>query len=1220
MRTPLQRLAAPSLLALLSLIASDARAEEPFVVRDINPEPGHPFSSDPQLTSVIRDGRLFFFAGDGVHGIEPWITDGTEGGTHMLRDVCPGRCWSDPDWQWSLDGRLLFTATEDSEWKRLWVSDGTWGGTRALGSGIIHGFPLVGGLEDRGRYFFTAFNGPVEEQELGLWVTDGTPAGTHRLGAQGPDGWPLSPSGDWWRTTGTLLFSAFRPETGVELWASDGSEAGTRLAADLRPGPGTSSPRVFRQLPAGTVFFADEMPDLCATSLWVSDGTAPGTRHLVEFSDTACRRTLASPILRAGGAVYFVAKTGAAPRQLWRSDGTPAGTGPLTDFDAEAFDDRSNFVGRMAVSDDGLLFIADDGAHGAEPWFADAAGARMVADLCPGTCSSQLLSPEWHDGAFYFQADDGSHGFELWRSDGTPAGTGLVHDACPGSCDSFAFPIGSAGGRVFFLTDFPEQNGTDRALWATGLGEGAVRLTDMAPTHFHPTTGFTALFATLGDLFLFANEDAEHGREMWRSDGTPEGTRILADGAAGRTPGAGSSPTILKRRGNGVFFFAHEPEVGYQPWVSDGTAAGTRRLGVVVAEEDPFPSSGPPYAEPLVVGTDVYFLADQPSGRLELWRAPAAGAPVRLLAPPRESADFDVARLVRLGDSVVMLASGRSGDLGGVWISDGTAAGTRLVREMAVFDRSQGLELASAGELNGELFFAGAADFFFDHELWTTDGTADGTVLVKDIAPGGDRSSSPAEFVRLGARLLFAATTEEEGRELWTTDGTLAGTLLVADLVPGPDGSGPHALTVVGGRVFFFTSDSGVESLWITDGTAAGTTRVTETPRLPFHVSDYPSRAVGDGRLFFLVLDASAETELWMTDGTAAGTARIQRLVGENAESIGLWSAGDRVRVSTQALGLGYGLWETDGTYAGTRQIVFLPHTGNDVPIAEPTEAGPLLFFAGAHPEAGAELMALRTGPPEPCAADAETLCLGGGRFAVRVHWRDPRSGDEGTGGALPFPASDRTGMFWFFHPDNVELVFKVLDGGPVNGWFWNFYGALSDVEYWIEVVDTRTGRRAEYYNLAGTICGRGDTRALPSRSVALPAPAQATSAPAVAGAPAPGTGSACGGGPGALCLLDGRFRVEVEWTDQRSGDSGFGTAVAGTDRSGFFWFFNQSNIELVVKMLDGRQVNGRFWVFYGALSDVAYTITVTDTETGTHKEYHNPPGEICGRGDTAAF
>ena len=95
---------------------------------------------------------------------------------------------------------------------------------------------------------------------------------------------------------------------------------------------------------------------------------------------------------------------------------------------------------------------------------------------------------------------------------------------------------------------------------------------------------------------------------------------------------------------------------------------------------------------------------------------------------------------------------------------------------------------------------------------------------------------------------------------------------------------------------------------------------------------------------------------------------------------------------------------------------------------------------------------------------------------------------------------------------------------------------------------------------------------------------------------------------------------ARVEWADQRSGDTGVGTAVPGTDRSGFFWFFEPQNIELVVKILDARQVNGRFWVFYGALSDVAYTITVTDTETGEQATYHNPPGEICGRGDTAAF
>lgn len=95
---------------------------------------------------------------------------------------------------------------------------------------------------------------------------------------------------------------------------------------------------------------------------------------------------------------------------------------------------------------------------------------------------------------------------------------------------------------------------------------------------------------------------------------------------------------------------------------------------------------------------------------------------------------------------------------------------------------------------------------------------------------------------------------------------------------------------------------------------------------------------------------------------------------------------------------------------------------------------------------------------------------------------------------------------------------------------------------------------------------------------------------------------------------------MEVEWQDQHNGGSGAGQAVPGTDKSGFFWFFNADNLELVVKALDGTAVNGRLWVFYGALTDIEYTITVTDTTTGLAIPHHNPPGEICGRADTAAF
>ena len=103
------------------------------------------------------------------------------------------------------------------------------------------------------------------------------------------------------------------------------------------------------------------------------------------------------------------------------------------------------------------------------------------------------------------------------------------------------------------------------------------------------------------------------------------------------------------------------------------------------------------------------------------------------------------------------------------------------------------------------------------------------------------------------------------------------------------------------------------------------------------------------------------------------------------------------------------------------------------------------------------------------------------------------------------------------------------------------------------------------------------------------------------------------------LCLNGGRFRAEVVWRTE-DGRSGAGQAVSLTSESGYFWFFEEGNVELVVKVLDGRTNNGHFWVFCGALSDVAYTITVTDTETGAVRTYDNLQGSLASLADTRAF
>jgi len=246
-------------------------------------------------------------------------------------------------------------------------------------------------------------------------------------------------------------------------------------------------------------------------------------------------------------------------------------------------------------------------------------------------------------------------------------------------------------------------------------------------------------------------------------------------------------------------------------------------------------------------------------------------------------------------------------------------------------------------------------------------------------------------------------------------------------------------------------------------------------------------------------------------------------------------------------------------------------------------------------------------------------LYLNGDRFRVEASWRD-FSGNTGTGHAVPLTSD--TGYFWFFDSANIELVVKVLDGRGINGHFWVFYGALSNVEYTIIITDTETGQVRRYTNPLGEFGSVGDTEALPGAATLRLRrydPFAADVSVAVSGSSASAGKAACTPDDGTLCLNGDRFRVEASWRDF-SGSTGTGHAVPLTSDTGYFWFFDSANVELVIKVLDGRGINGHFWVFYGALSNVEYTIIVTDTETGQVRRYTNPLGEFGSVGDTEAF
>ncbi|MBW2524856.1 MAG: hypothetical protein JRI23_11800 [Deltaproteobacteria bacterium] len=228
-------------------------------------------------------------------------------------------------------------------------------------------------------------------------------------------------------------------------------------------------------------------------------------------------------------------------------------------------------------------------------------------------------------------------------------------------------------------------------------------------------------------------------------------------------------------------------------------------------------------------------------------------------------------------------------------------------------------------------------------ELWRSDGTAAGTALVKDINPSGD--SQPRHFRRLGGVVYFSADDGSSGRELWRTDGTDAGTHRVEDIVSGPTSSNPHALTTVAGVLFFKAG----QQLWRSDGTESGTVLVREFTSL-FDMAGHDD-AVGVafmGELFFFARSLGGSSdELLRTDGTDAGTV-VVRDGFINSIPIELSVVGNELLFNGSTASSGRELWKSDGTSAGTTRVRdILSGSGDSNPAELTPFAGSLYFRVG---------------------------------------------------------------------------------------------------------------------------------------------------------------------------------------------------------------------------------------------------------------------------------
>jgi hypothetical protein len=251
------------------------------------------------------------------------------------------------------------------------------------------------------------------------------------------------------------------------------------------------------------------------------------------------------------------------------------------------------------------------------------------------------------------------------------------------------------------------------------------------------------------------------------------------------------------------------------------------------------------------------------------------------------------------------------------------------------------------------------------------------------------------------------------------------------------------------------------------------------------------------------------------------------------------------------------------------------------------------------------------------CSNASDSLCTHRSRFEVTALWRDA-AGQEGEGRGNPL--STDTGYFWFFDASNVELVVKALDGCGVNDRFWVFAGGLTDLEVLLLVDDLESGHSRVYYNPLGqAFVPIRDAGAFSSCDVALGVhgiEAAAVEAVEAVWPPTPaeptrigGSAAVCRPDHDTLCLgADRRFQVEAEWSTASA--AGAGLPVGLTNDTGYFWFFGPDNVELVVKVLDGCALNGKYWVFAGGLTDVGVKLRVIDKASGRRRAYESAPGQ----------
>lgn len=455
------------------------------------------------------------------------------------------------------NAKMLFASAID---QRLWVSEGTFESTVKLnstvgyqGEGIVFGHKYI-------------FRGNSEGKGSELYITDGTASGT-KLVKDIFDGSPGSVPADFTVFHDYVYFTAITQENGRELWRTNGTEAGTAMVKDILPDePSSNKAGEFHMTSTEHFIFLTAASDEEGTELWRSDGTSQGT-VLVKDINPGVAGSDINEFYLVGDVCFFTAYTAAYGREYWRTDGTEAGTFML--MDAKAGPGSANEIDRRKFKLDEFFHLFKN--------------------------------------KVYFMANDGVN-TNLYSTDGTAANTNLVKPVFVGLGYNECYAVNTLNNAINLPDKFVFVYQTDVwfsdcALWQSdGTAEGTFSfyqdlfLDISAPVILHELDSYSGTHTQRlfnGSQFFFTAEQGwdNEGYELWISDGTHAGTRMVKDIGPSGYSYCGILPCFFSYifTSESLFFAANDGINGWELWQSDGTSEGTSMLADINPEGDAYP-------------------------------------------------------------------------------------------------------------------------------------------------------------------------------------------------------------------------------------------------------------------------------------------------------------------------------------------------------------------------------------------------------------------------------------------------------------------------------------------------------------------------------------------------------------------------------------------------------------------------------------------------------